>query len=130
MASSIIKCPHCGVDFMRTHKQVNVVIKRSGEWQCKKCTLLKRNLSGASPIGATRVHNSNGYVLEKKEWGWVRQHVFLMEQHLGRKILPSEAVHHINFIKSDNRIENLAVMNHGDHTRLHNLERSKNGKYK
>ncbi len=47
----------------------------------------------------------------------VREHRFVMEQHLGRKLEPWEHVHHINQDPSDNRIENLQVLSNADHQR-------------
>ncbi len=46
-------------------------------------------------------------------------HVVLMEQYLGRPLKKNEVVHHINFDKSDNSLENLQVMDRSEHTRLH-----------
>lgn len=48
----------------------------------------------------------------------VREHRYLMEQHLGRKLDRNEQVHHINGDWRDNRIENLQVLTNSEHQKL------------
>lgn len=68
------------------------------------------------------------YCIQKK---YVLQHRLVMEAHLGRTLLPTEVVHHINGNTQDNRIENLQLFScKGEHSKVTYIPRDKNGRFK
>lgn len=70
----------------------------------------------------TYEHNE-GYLRLKIDGKLVLHHRYIMEQHLGRKLLKTEVIHHINHNRTDNRLENLQLLTSNEHLKLHGQEK-------
>lgn len=95
----------------RNHKDSNKV-SNSGEKNHKWNGGIYCLTSGYTRIYVT-VHpslNAPGYIYEHRN---------VVEEHLGRYLEKDEHVHHLNGIKSDNRLENLQVMSNSEHQKIH-----------
>ena len=112
-----MKCKYCGKEFYTTRN----------EFCSKKCVYeyKKENYKHKTYLeNGYEVRYIGGY--NKK--GNVKEHRYIMEQHLGRKLNDNEIVHHIDGNKLNNDISNLKVMTKGEHSSFHRKEEIKNGK--
>ena len=71
------------------------------------------------PIGSKNL-DGYGYVRVKviENGEWTKEHILVMEKHIGRQLQKNEMVHHINGIKDDNRLSNLFLCSRADHTKI------------
>jgi len=114
---------------MQSERMRKFPIKNSGKYLHKKGSE-NGNWKGG------KIVNNDGYICIYcpnhlyccKEKKYVLEHRLIMESHIGRVLLPTEVVHHINGIRTDNRIENLMLFScTGEHSKLnYQLRKIKN----
>lgn len=132
------KCDHCGLDFVKVRNGKYDVHSKSF---CKNCiskhglhklanivsyeSKIKNNLEskvGSIIIGKDgypEIYIGKNYPYRKGGYAHIREHVYVMEMHLGRRLEKGEIVHHIDGNKTNNKIENLFLTTVQEHNKLH-----------
>jgi hypothetical protein len=112
-------CLQCGTMFYAAKNREN-----TAKFCSRRCTTLahpeiSEKARNNSPLmlraGKTEQRK---YIVIRVNGKQVREHRYVMEQHLGRKLEFHEHVHHINGNPTDNRIENLQVLTNSEHQKL------------
>jgi hypothetical protein len=72
------------------------------------------------------ITTDSGYILLRRpnhpnadSKGYVREHILVMEAHIGRYLVDGEVVHHIDRDKSNNDLDNLQLMTRSEHSSYH-----------
>lgn len=112
-----VKCLQCGKIFKTTRSKL-----------CsRKCSSDYMKANGTNKKNG--YWYENGYkVLYVDGDNSIKEHIKVMEDFLGRKLLKNEVIHHINEIRDDNRLENLKLMTKGEHSALHRKIEIEKGK--
>ena len=107
-------CVKCKQQFW--HKPSHDRRGYTNKYCSRKCHGSEKKLRKMSTDGYWVVHVPLSRLSFKNE---MKEHRWIMEQHLNRKLLPTEIVHHINHDKLDNRLENLQVVSRSEHNKIH-----------
>jgi hypothetical protein len=107
----VTTCLHCGAVITKTPFQAS----RSGT-QNFFC-----NLACSAGYTRTGTVTNQGYRALSFNNKTVFDHRRVMEQHLGRQLLPDEDVHHKDGNRLNNSLDNLEVIEHSAHTRRHRI---------
>jgi hypothetical protein len=118
-------CKTCGVEFPVAQSEAFFQYCKR---ECYELGRVKRPTGRLHNGKHVRI-NDKGYVLiwepehpNISQGGWQFEHRLVVEQALGRYLVTAEQVDHINQDKSDNRIENLQVLDASSHSIKTNAE--------
>lgn len=128
------KCVQCGKDYQKNPESSWALFHKQ-RYCSKVCGLRgRRGEKRPNTIGEKHPHwkggrrkTVNGYILIHRpkhpycqSHGYILEHRLVMESKLGRYLHPKEVIHHLNEDKTDNRIENLELLeSQAEHMRHH-----------
>ena len=120
------ECEWCGGEFLVEHRR-----KRKARFCSRSCSS-SFNFShywdgpnNGNWKGGKTTH-TKGYIMirdiahpRSNPNGYVMEHIVVAEKKIGRRLAPHEVVHHIDLDKTNNKPDNLVVMDSGEHTAMH-----------
>lgn len=86
----------------------------------------ERVLTRTNPDGYIQIYLPDHHRASRQ--GYVLEHIVVAEKKYNRKITRQEAVHHIDRNRSNNHPDNLVVMTHSEHQKLHASEKGRKRK--
>ncbi len=100
-----IKCDWCH----KSYSQYKSIIEKSNLHFCSNICKYRHQKGNRHPQWTGKSFN-NGYKTIKIDGQYKFEHRLIIEKHLGRFLKSEEIIHHLNGIKTDNRIENLSIV--------------------
>ena len=131
-----LSCDNCGIHFERSLHELSPE-RRNNHYKhfCNECDA--RSLGGkiAAQIRINKTKDFIGKKVRQKSGyyeiytrkthpyrpndNWVREHIIVMENFLGRRLEKNEVVHHIDGDKTNNNINNLDLCTINEHNNCH-----------
>ena len=128
--------PRTGKDFSCKECEKNFYVSVSGQKR-NRTNFCSLKCSGMAHRGKNSPSWKRGYFLNEKGYKriikngkYVYEHRYLMEQHIGRKLLNTETIHHKDGDKLNNSIGNLQILFRSEHIKIHGRVGIKNNKSK
>ncbi len=122
----LVACKQCGKE---RYVQRSYMLKSWFTGLCRDCSRRSRAGENNPMWKDGRYKTMQGYIdirlfpsdpfyaMTSKRWHYCREHRYVMAKSLGRCLTTQEAVHHLNGIKDDNRLENLELISPANHRR-------------
>lgn len=113
MRATLAPKPPCSIDGCETESRSRGwCFKHYQRWNNHGDPLVRKN-AGPQKDHYEPYPAKQGYMrVNVPGRGVILHHRHVMEQELGRQLTADEAVHHVNGVRGDNRIENLELWNH------------------